>query len=67
MTSRFARRSTRAPPAVRSELEALADDYGATELLVLTVTHDHAVRRRSYELLADAFSLAVTASTRDAA
>ncbi|MBW3607202.1 MAG: LLM class flavin-dependent oxidoreductase [Actinobacteria bacterium] len=45
------------PLALRGELERLAGDYGTNELLVVTVTHEHAPRRRSYELLADAFSL----------
>jgi len=46
------------PAAVRDELAALAEDYGTDELLILNVVHDHAARRRSYELLADAFGLA---------
>lgn len=45
------------PVTVRTELEALARDYGAEELLVVTVTHDHDARRRSYELLSEVFSL----------
>ncbi len=45
------------PATVRRALEDLARDYGAEELLVVTVTHDHDARRRSYELLADACSL----------
>jgi luciferase family oxidoreductase group 1 len=45
------------PAAVRDELEALARDYGAEELLVVNVMHEHEARRRSYELLAEAFSL----------
>ena len=32
-------------------------DYGAGEVLVVTITYDHAARRRSYELLAQAFEL----------
>jgi luciferase family oxidoreductase group 1 len=44
-----------APDAVREQLEAIADDYGADEIMVVTITHDHAARRRSYELLAEAF------------
>jgi luciferase family oxidoreductase group 1 len=43
-----------APATVRDGLEALAHDYGCDELLVVTVTHDHQDRRRSYELLAEA-------------
>jgi alkanesulfonate monooxygenase SsuD/methylene tetrahydromethanopterin reductase-like flavin-dependent oxidoreductase (luciferase family) len=42
---------------VRAQIEQLADDYGADEVVVVTITHDHAARRRSYELLADAFDL----------
>jgi luciferase family oxidoreductase group 1 len=42
---------------VRAQVEQLADDYGADEVVVVTITHDHAARRRSYELLADAFEL----------
>jgi alkanesulfonate monooxygenase SsuD/methylene tetrahydromethanopterin reductase-like flavin-dependent oxidoreductase (luciferase family) len=45
------------PAAVRDELERIAGDYGAQELIIVTITHDHAVRRRSYELLAEAFEL----------
>ena len=46
------------PERVRAGLEAVAAEYGADELLVLTITHDHAARRRSYELIAEAFGLA---------
>ena len=42
---------------VRARLEELAADVGADELMVTTIVHDHAARRRSYELLAEAFSL----------
>jgi luciferase family oxidoreductase group 1 len=45
------------PPTVRGELEQIADEYSAQELIVVTITHDHAMRRRSYELLAGAFDL----------
>jgi alkanesulfonate monooxygenase SsuD/methylene tetrahydromethanopterin reductase-like flavin-dependent oxidoreductase (luciferase family) len=37
---------------VRPLLEKLVDDYQADELMIVTITHDHAARRRSYELLA---------------
>jgi luciferase family oxidoreductase group 1 len=43
---------------VRAELERIAAQYGAREVIVVTITYDHAVRRRSYELLAEAFELA---------
>jgi luciferase family oxidoreductase group 1 len=45
------------PDQVRAELETLAPQYGADELIVVTITFDHAARRRSYELIADAFGL----------
>jgi hypothetical protein len=35
----------------------VADEYGAEELIVVTITHDHQARRRSYELIADAMGL----------
>src|SRR5262245_53715342 len=43
------------PEQVRAGLETIAAQYGADELIVVTITHDHAARRRSYELIADAF------------
>jgi luciferase family oxidoreductase group 1 len=45
------------PESVRAKLEELADGYGAEEVIVVTITHDHAARRRSYELIAEAFGL----------
>ena len=43
----------RSAPASRR----LAAEYGADEVIVVTITHDHEARRRSYELLAEAFGL----------
>ena len=45
------------PEQVRAGLETIAQQYGADEVIVVTITFDHAARRRSYELLADAFGL----------
>jgi luciferase family oxidoreductase group 1 len=45
------------PERVRAGVEQLARDYGASEVIVVTITHDHAARRRSYELVASAFGL----------
>ena len=45
------------PDTVRAGLEQVAADYGAEEVIVVTITHDHAARRRSYELIAEAFGL----------
>jgi luciferase family oxidoreductase group 1 len=43
------------PAAVRAGLEEVAHEYGADELMLVTITHEHAARRRSYELIAAAF------------
>jgi luciferase family oxidoreductase group 1 len=43
------------PDTVRAGLQEVADEYGADELMVVTITHDHAARRRSYELIAGTF------------
>jgi luciferase family oxidoreductase group 1 len=42
---------------VRAGIEEVAEQYGAEEVMVVTITFDHAARRRSYELIADAFGL----------
>jgi luciferase family oxidoreductase group 1 len=47
---------------VREGLERVASDYGADELIVVTITFDHAARRRSYELIASAFGEARAAA-----
>ncbi|MFE1798956.1 LLM class flavin-dependent oxidoreductase [Streptomyces sp. NPDC059517] len=41
------------PSRVASQLEQLGEATGADELLITTITHDHADRVRSYELLAE--------------
>jgi luciferase family oxidoreductase group 1 len=46
------------PEQVRAGIETIAHQYGADEVIVVTITYDHAARRRSYELLAEAFGLA---------
>ena len=45
------------PEKVRAGLEEVAEQYGAQEVMVVTITHDHAARRRSYELIAEALGL----------
>jgi luciferase family oxidoreductase group 1 len=45
------------PEKVRAGIEEVAATYQADEVIVVTITYDHAVRRRSYELLAEAFDL----------
>jgi luciferase family oxidoreductase group 1 len=44
------------PEQVREGLEAVADEYGADEVMVLTITYEHEARRRSYELIAEVMS-----------
>jgi luciferase family oxidoreductase group 1 len=44
-----------APATVRAGLEEVVAAYGADEAMVVTITYDHAARRRSYELVAGAF------------
>jgi luciferase family oxidoreductase group 1 len=45
------------PETVRAGLERIAADYGADELILVTITYDHAARRRSYELVAEVMGL----------
>lgn len=42
---------------VRDGLESIAREYGAEEVMVVTITHSHEARKRSYELVAEAFGL----------
>ncbi len=51
-----------APDAVRAELEAVAAEYGADEVIAVNILYDHGARRRSYELLAESFRLSSAAS-----
>jgi alkanesulfonate monooxygenase SsuD/methylene tetrahydromethanopterin reductase-like flavin-dependent oxidoreductase (luciferase family) len=44
---------TGTPGQVADQLERLRDATGADELIITTITHDHADRVRSYQLLAD--------------
>ena len=54
---RARRRITGSPATVRAGIEAVAKEYGADEAMIVTITWDHAARRRSYELIAEAFGL----------
>jgi luciferase family oxidoreductase group 1 len=45
------------PDTVRAGLEAVAAEYGADDVMVLTITYEHEARRRSYELIAEEFGL----------
>jgi len=46
------------PAKIHEQLTRLADQAGVDEIMITTMTHEHADRRRSYELLAEAFNLA---------
>jgi luciferase family oxidoreductase group 1 len=45
------------PQTMRERLTPLIAETAADELMITTMIHDHAARRRSYELLAEAFGL----------
>jgi luciferase family oxidoreductase group 1 len=45
------------PETVRAELEDVVAKYGAEEAIVVSIIYAHEARRRSYELLAEAFGL----------
>jgi luciferase family oxidoreductase group 1 len=60
MAQRARRRIVGAPAAVREEIEEVAREYEADEAMIVTITYEHAARRRSYELIAEAFGLAGT-------
>jgi alkanesulfonate monooxygenase SsuD/methylene tetrahydromethanopterin reductase-like flavin-dependent oxidoreductase (luciferase family) len=51
------------PAQVADHLEVLRDATGADELAITTITHDHADRVRSYELLAHEWRRRATVST----
>ena len=45
------------PETVRAGIQAIAREYQAEEVILLTNTYEHEARRRSYELIAEAFGL----------
>ena len=45
------------PETVEAGIREAATAYGAQEVIVVSITYDHAARRRSYELIAEAFGL----------
>jgi luciferase family oxidoreductase group 1 len=46
-----------APEQVRDQLAKMATALQLEEIMVVTIVHDHQARRRSYELLGEAFNL----------
>ncbi|MEQ8587134.1 MAG: LLM class flavin-dependent oxidoreductase [Thalassobaculaceae bacterium] len=53
------------PDQVREKLDALLARYGVDEAVVITITHDHQARLKSYELLAKAYDLAPVAEAAE--
>jgi luciferase family oxidoreductase group 1 len=53
-----------APSTVRRGIEAVAAEYAADEVMLVTITHDHEARRRSYELVAEEFGLSAAPDSR---
>jgi luciferase family oxidoreductase group 1 len=45
------------PDQCKQAIDKLLVRYGVDEVAIVTITHDYAARRRSYELLAEAFGL----------
>jgi luciferase family oxidoreductase group 1 len=45
------------PSTVQRELERVAHEYGAEEVMIVTIVHEHDARRRSYELIAREFAI----------
>jgi luciferase family oxidoreductase group 1 len=45
------------PARVKGELDELAEQYRADEVIAVTICHDHATRVRSYELLAAEYGM----------
>jgi luciferase family oxidoreductase group 1 len=50
------------PETVKAEIERLAGETLASEVMITSMIHDHAARLRSYELVAEAFGLAGAAT-----
>ncbi len=65
--TRARRRIVGSPSMVREGIERVAREYNADEVMVVTITWDHAARLRSYELIAESFELAMDARTMGAA
>jgi luciferase family oxidoreductase group 1 len=49
------RRIVGSPAKVRDGIERAVAEYGADEAMIVTITYEHAARRRSYELISEAF------------
>jgi luciferase family oxidoreductase group 1 len=51
------RRIVGSPATARAGVESAAREYNADEVMIVSITHEHEARRRSYELIAEAFGL----------
>lgn len=60
----FPRYIVGSPNKVRREVSAMALSLGLDELVINTITHDHAARLRSYSLLAEAFAHDASATAK---
>ena len=54
------------PATVRAGIEEIASRYGAEEVIVVNISYDHGARRRSYELIAEAFGVGAARDGRGA-
>lgn len=45
------------PEVVKDGIEVIAAEYEADEVLIVNIVYDHSARKRSYQLIADAFGL----------
>ena len=54
------------PAQVRATIDALVEETGADEVMITTVVHSHAARRRSYELLAAEYGLEASGAALEA-
>ena len=57
MARQRARLAVGSATAVKDRLGALAEATRADEIMITSMVYDHAARRHSYELLAEAFAL----------
>jgi luciferase family oxidoreductase group 1 len=48
------------PERVKTAIEAVARDYGADEVFVVNIMHDHEARKRSYRLISEALGIMKT-------
>jgi luciferase family oxidoreductase group 1 len=54
--SRSRRTIVGSPATVRAGIEQVAAEYAAQEVMIVTITHEHETRKRSYELIAREFA-----------